>query len=75
MSKPRSMTDKKVDEWAFMAPVHQIQRLTDWANSLEKKVGYLIETAEDAMLASEAIYLAKTYKVEDKIKRKRERES
>lgn len=34
----RSMTDENADAWAMIAPVHQIQRLTDWANMLEARV-------------------------------------
>ena len=34
----RSMTDENADAWAMIAPIHQIQRLTDWANMLEKRV-------------------------------------
>ena len=33
-----SMTDENMDMWAFIAPVHQIQRLTEWANMLEDRV-------------------------------------
>lgn len=36
--KERSMTDENADAWAIIAPVHQIQRLTDWANMLEARV-------------------------------------
>lgn len=34
----RSMTDENTDAWAMIAPVHQIQRLTDWANMLEVRL-------------------------------------
>ena len=34
----RSMTDENADAWSMIAPVHQIQRLTDWANMLEARV-------------------------------------
>jgi len=38
MNEERSMTDENADAWAMIAPVHQIQRLTDWANMLESRV-------------------------------------
>lgn len=34
----RSMTDEMADAWAMIAPVHQIQRMTDWANMLETRM-------------------------------------
>jgi hypothetical protein len=34
----RSLTDEYADVWAMIAPIHQIQRLTDWANMLEARV-------------------------------------
>lgn len=38
MNKERSMTNENSDAWAMIAPVHQIQRLTDWANMLEARL-------------------------------------
>jgi hypothetical protein len=38
MNEERSMTDENADAWAMIAPMHQMQRLTDWANMLEARV-------------------------------------
>ena len=37
-AKELSMTDENADAWAMIAPVHQIRRLTDWANILEARI-------------------------------------
>ena len=34
----RTMTDENAASWANIAKVHQIQRLTDWANMLEARM-------------------------------------